>query len=296
MATSRRHHYIPQFYLRGFTNENNEYFIFDKEKEEIRRSKPINSFYENNRNSSYVHNEKIVILENLYAHYDSKAAEQLEKIRTASIDNFVLEPEILYRIKAFIAQIYWRIPENDLELDRLIDQLSFKDAGFDFKDKNGKSIATKELQEELKNIDVFRQMYRIIVPLISSQKKYQTTDYDNWKVYFHKDKIHLTGDNPLIISEFKDFSSLNKELLFPISANRLFIHTKLHKPPVLPPNFLVELDMLIMHQATRFVCSPSEEYLKFLVEKLYPYCKGHNFTNQMKDNIFGYFAQETNDL
>lgn len=44
MAKSKRHHYIPQFFLRGFTNEAGEYFIYDKIKDEIRKSKPINTF------------------------------------------------------------------------------------------------------------------------------------------------------------------------------------------------------------------------------------------------------------
>jgi hypothetical protein len=91
MATSKRHHYIPQFYLKGFTNEHGKYYIFDKQIETIRLSTPINSFFENNRNTVIVKDEKTVFLEDIYSRFDSETAPQLEKIRTASVDNFVLD-------------------------------------------------------------------------------------------------------------------------------------------------------------------------------------------------------------
>lgn len=63
MVASKKHHYIPRFYLNGFTNENAGYFIFDKEKEEIRYTNPINSFFKNNRNSVIVNGEKLTIFQ-----------------------------------------------------------------------------------------------------------------------------------------------------------------------------------------------------------------------------------------
>lgn len=290
MGSSKKHHYIPQFYLKGFTNEQGKYYLFDKKTEEVRSTNPQNSFFENNRNSAFVNEEKLTFLEDLYAHFDSITAPLLEKIRKSSLESFELEPEILHRIKMFIAQIYWRVPENDTKFEETIDSLSFKEAGFDFKNKvTGESIATNEFQNDLKKVEVFRQMYRIIIPLISTQKKYQSTDYENWRVYFRKDRLHLTGDNPLIIDKFEDYSSLTKELLFPLSADRLFIHTVRPKPKTLPPKFLLELDMLILQQASRFVCCPSRPYLEFLVNNLYSYSKNHDFADKMKSSIFSYF-------
>ncbi len=54
MATSKRHHYLPQFYLRGFTDNKGEFYVFDKQTEEIRKSNPLNSFFENHRNTANV--------------------------------------------------------------------------------------------------------------------------------------------------------------------------------------------------------------------------------------------------
>ena len=289
MNISKRHHYIPQFYLRGFTNENKTYFIFDKKKEEIRETIPKNSFYQNKRNTSIIGNEKSVLLEDLYSQFDSVTAPELRKIQESTLENFSLEPEILHRIKMFITQIYWRIPENDEELDKVIDKLSFSETGFDIKNKEGKSVVTKELEEQLKNEDIFRKMYRIFIPLMSHNEKYKTTDYENWRVYFRGNKYQLTGDNPLIIENFKDFSSLNKELLFPLSSNKIFIHTKRPKPKNLPSKFILEMDMMIIQQATRFVCCSDRFYLNYLIENLYSFSKNHGIEDKMKESLFNNF-------
>ena len=68
MTASKRHHYLPQFYLKGFVNNIGRYYLFDKDKEEIRESTPSNSFYQNHRNTGSVGDEKMVLLEDMYAH------------------------------------------------------------------------------------------------------------------------------------------------------------------------------------------------------------------------------------
>lgn len=291
MTTSKRHHYLSQFYLKGFTNEQGDFYVFDKRKEEIRKSKPLNSFFENQRNTGTIKDEKSTLLEEMYAHFDSETSVQLEKIRKATVDNFTLEPEILQRVKMFIAQMYWRVPESDEEIEKLIDELSFSDAGFDFVDKiTGESIATKELQEQLKQVDLFRRMYRIFIPLISTQEKYKRTDYENWRVYFRGNKLQLTGDNPLVIEKFVDFGSLNGELFFPLCSDKIFVHTTRPKPQNLPSIFLLHLDMLIIQQATRFVCCSDRFYLDYLINNLYSFSKNYDFTDKMKESVFGHFA------
>ncbi len=231
------------------------------------------------------------MLEEIYAYFDSKTSIELEKIRKSTIDNFTLEPEILHRIKMFIAQIYWRIPESDEEIEKLIDELSFSDTGFDIKDKiTGKSIATKELQEQLKSVELFRKMYRIFIPLISTQEKFRRTDHENWRVYFRGNKLQLTSDNPLIIEKFVDFGSLNGELLFPLSSDKVFVHTARPKPKNLPSIFLLHLDTLIIQQASRFVCCSDRFYLDYLVNNLYSFSKNYDFKDKMKDSVFKHFA------
>src|ERR1022692_38891 len=40
---SRRNHYLPQFYLKGFADEGGAFWLFDRERKEYRLQKPINT-------------------------------------------------------------------------------------------------------------------------------------------------------------------------------------------------------------------------------------------------------------
>ena len=290
MGASKKHHYLPQFYLKGFTDNEGNYYVFDKKTEEIRKTNPLNSFFVNNRNTSIMKEERFVLLEDIYAQFDSLTAPQLEKIRNSTIEDLDLATEAFHRVKMFITQMYWRVPRSDEEFEKMIDKLTFADAGFDIKNKTtGKSVATEELQKQLKEADLFRKMYRIFLPLISYQEKYRMNDFENLRVYFRPNKFQLTSDNPLIIKEFKDFRSLNEEMFFPISCDKIFVHTKQPKPKNLPNMFLLDLDMMQIQQATRFVCCSNKEYLEYLINNLYSYSKNFNFEVQMKERLFSHF-------
>ncbi|HAS6231198.1 TPA: DUF4238 domain-containing protein [Vibrio vulnificus] len=45
---SKKHHFIPQFYIKGFSDDNSDVFIFDKEYNKIAKSpkKSAQIFYE----------------------------------------------------------------------------------------------------------------------------------------------------------------------------------------------------------------------------------------------------------
>ncbi len=291
MNTSKKHHYLPQFYLNGFTNNHGQFYVFDKIKEEIRQSTPTNSFFEKYRNTTSFEKGKSSFIEDMYTHFDTLASVEFNKVSKSSIENFKLEPEVLHRIVMFMTQIYWRVPKNDKMFEALINKLPFSEIGIDYVDKEtGKSLLNYELQEKLKNSEPFRKMCRLLLPLISKQKKYKRTDFENWRVYFRGNKLQVLGDNPLIIKNYVDFSSLNGELVFPLCADKIIVHTAQNKPKDLPSNFILYLDILEIQQANRFACCSDKLYLENLVEGLYSHSKNCDLTEMMKFNLFKHFG------
>lgn len=288
MSNSKRHHYIPQFYLKGFTNEFGEYYLFDKERNEIRKSKPINSFFENKRNTGFVKDEEFVLLEDVYAHFDGKTAPCICELRNMTKENFTLSPETLARLKLFIPQLFWRIPKNDVILEALIDNSSFKETGFDFVDKDGNS-ATLELQAMMKDVDLFRKMYHLLIPFLTQNEKHRNTDYDNWRVYFRGNNYQLIGDCPLIMKDLKDFGSLTRDVIFPICSDKVLIHTTQNKPTNMPSQFILEIDLLTILQAKRFVACADENYLRILTEKYYPLFNNPAMIVEMRESLFCHF-------
>jgi hypothetical protein len=128
------------------------------------------------------------------------------------------------------------------------------------------------------------------MPLLSSKEEYLKTDYENWQIYTWTEGNNLTGDFPIILDKFVDFSSLNEELIFPLAKNKILVHTKRTKPLKLALEFKIHLDMLILQQATRYVCCADKAYLELLQKELYSYSKNYDFKSRMKDKLFGYFA------
>lgn len=288
MSISKKHHYIPQFYLKGFTNELGEYYLFDKERNEIRKSKPINSFFENKRNTGFVKDEEFVLLEDMYAYFDGETAPHIDELRNMTKENFILKPDTLARLKLFIPQLFWRIPKNDAILDALIDNSSFKETGFDFIDKDGNS-ATPELQAMMKDVDLFRKIYHLLIPFLTQNEKYRNTDYDNWRVYFRGNNYQLIGDCPLITKDLKDFGSLTRNVIFPICSDKVLIHSTQPKPANMPSQFILELDLLTILQAKRFVACANENYLNILIEKYHHWFDNPEMIVEMRKSLFCHF-------
>jgi len=78
MQTSWRHHYIPQFYLKGFTDENNRIEIYDLSTDRIKSKGPFSTkshFFEEGRNSWITEDEVTDFLEErLYKNLDDDTA------------------------------------------------------------------------------------------------------------------------------------------------------------------------------------------------------------------------------
>lgn len=289
MAQSKKHHYIPRFYLRGFTNENNDFFIYDKEKDEIRKSNPDNSFFEKYRNSGTVKNEKFDLPEQMLAHFDGRTANVLEIIRNANVNDHVLTPENLYIIRFFIASTFWRIPKNDSLREKIIDEYSFKDFGFGFFNKEtGKQMEKEE--EIFKGIDLFRKMYTSILAIVSFIDKYKTANYNDWRLIHRTNMNHITGDNPIIFQNgYKNFDSLHYNLIMPLSSGKVLLCTDRNVPKTFPPYFSLLMDMIILYQSERYICSSNEDYLKIIIEKVYKISVGKNWKQNMIDELFKFF-------
>lgn len=287
---SKRHHYVPEFYLRSFTTPDGYFYVFDKQTEKIRSAYPKEYFYGWNRNTGAIGEEKSTLLESMYGYFESSIAPDYEKLKNTT-DLGDVKLTSFFQVLRFIHFLYWRVPENDSKLEKLIEEKTFKEAGFDIIDKaTGRSAATKELQNQFKGVDLFRKMYRIFIPLLSSREEYSRTDIENWRLYTRTDGNNISCDNPIIIEKFVDFSSLNEELIFPLAKNKVLVHTKRNKPAQLPASFKLHLDMLLLQQATRYVCCANKEYLELLVNDLYSFSKNHDFRDKMKDTLFSHFV------
>ncbi len=288
MVQSKKHHYLPRFYLKGFTNKTGDFFIYDKKKDEIRKSKPENSFFEKFRNTGTVKGEKSDLPERVLAEFDNRSANALEKIRKSNFRENVLTPETLYEIRFFIASTFWRIPKNDNLREKIINDFSFQELGFGiFEKKSGERM--EEAEQLVKDIDLFRKMYSSLLPLVSFMDKYNTHNFNDWRILHGTNSVHITGDNPIILKDqYENFSSIQQNIIMPLSSEKILTCTN-KAPNSFHPDFNLKMDIMILHQSERFVCSSSEEYLKLLIDKPYKMSVGKNWEEKILNDIFSYF-------
>lgn len=292
---SKKHHYIPQFYLRGFTNNKGSYYLFDKKTRKISCATPSNSFYEKDRNTGIVDGVKNDDMEKFYGYYENKAAPYFNQLTKAfNDDELILNSKIIRTIKFFIICLHFRTPGSDYAIDKLIDNMSFKECGFDFiQAVAGSTIITPDIEEKLKKNNSFRKLYRLFIPFSLTQSEYWTYDLKNWKIHSHHNHYQVTGDNPIILKHPIFSLQTGKELILPISSNKTLINTSFSNT-ALGFEFSFYQDLIILHQSYRFVCCENKEYFEELIDAWEKDClPDPHFESDIRKRIFNFFDKKT---
>ena len=125
MSKPRRHHYLPQFYLNYFTNNEGIFYIYDEQREEIRQQTPINTAL---KRDLYVikqtNGENSYLLEEIFSEYESQAKILFEKIKKQE----ELCYEEKYIMSFFIALMQTRTPSAIEKTADLFQQITNKHA------------------------------------------------------------------------------------------------------------------------------------------------------------------------
>ena len=130
MSISSRHHYIPIFFLKGFTNDRGEFFVFDKQRDMLLNKpfRPKSYFYEQNRNTLNIEGEETDFIEKIYSKIDTLCASTFNKLQNPIREK--LNYSDLWKIITFINVLNWRTPHIDKHFKTYLESLnSFSLAG-----------------------------------------------------------------------------------------------------------------------------------------------------------------------
>lgn len=290
---SKRHHYIPEFFIKGFVDETGTLAVFYKHKNRTwsKRAVPKQIFFENNRNLFNIKGKETDFLEKLYGNSENKFAPILNKIITQENSIMITLDEKLQLI-LFLAQTYWRIPETDEEIEHLIKETSPEELNIAFKDKETGEYAPKDFYDIILSERSFIQSYRFAKPLLDFIKKDTEADWlKNWVVYYspRNSKMQILGDNPIIIKDDTVENIYTNELIFPFSSQQTLYHTKGNKIPQIPAEIKMKIDILLFLQAEKWVCGQREDYLKTVAYLASTY-NDANKIKRLKSEIFEIFT------
>ncbi len=128
------------------------------------------------------------------------------------------------------------------------------------------SIDSDKIFEKFKNEPAFVQSIKAMKATTDYIKNKNVENLDNWKTYYtsRNPKLHLIGDNPLILRNSSVNSIYKSELIYPLSKDILILNSKGKTLKTISPENRVKIDMLVFLQSQKYVCGPDFEYLKII--------------------------------
>ncbi len=276
---SVKHHYLPRHYLRGFTDDKDGFFVYDKQNDKIFRSSPTSTFFENNLNTIVSpQGTASDWLEDYYTAVENRVWGSFDTIRN-STSKTPTDPLDKMNLFLFLLFLHWRLPSN-IEFAEKLSEEAFRDDSnvlnyIVFTDGNGNK-APDPIIEMIRSSSGFKKAMRVLLsfaPFLKDKDWGKTLD--NWRFLYSGDNKswYIVGDNPIITEGRYDHDPINclREFVFPVSGRILLVNT--HKPinKDFPPEIVVYSNNAIIERARRFVACQNKDFLEALVEqyKLY---------------------------
>ncbi len=296
-----RHHYLPQFYLKGFSTDKSRLHVFDKkatdEKSKFRYQTTEKIAYENNLYTYKTKESKKETLEDFFCQIEGMAKTVITKLEMRE----EITPMERGHLALFVAFLWLRTPTSKKETLGMQQELAEKsmrmmyhfpqqkDMMREFFEKQGKHFTDEELDDLIDFatnpkrstlvID-FPPGYWIKQMLELADKIYVYLAHCVWEIrHAVKNYAYITSDNPVLLipSEpphpFYGFGLLTPGVkkTVPLTANMYLI---MHEPQkelelihtVGDKEFFREVNEWIMENAERFVFSPDKGKLEKMLK------------------------------
>lgn len=287
---SWRHHYLPVFYLEGFTNKNNQFKIYNVHKKsfvkEGKEFSPKSYFFEKDGNTITKVGIKDDFLENrFYSNMDNKIALILKKINhpDSTLQNrFQVDESHMPALNHFVSLMYWRLPHNKKEIDRILDESELSDFGLSVRNKyDVRDEDCIKVENRIKNDPEFRKGFKFYMSLIDSVKgiNYRTP----YTILPSPTELPaLCSDNPVIFRKEKFPDVFKDDYIMPLSRDKIFFRKKNGKPFNM---FQLKLmvDSLILKQAIKYVSCTDDKYISMLNNY---FDSNYNSTRDLREQIF----------
>lgn len=266
MAASKVHHFLPQCYLKHFTHNGTQLYLYDKQKDEVRAGNIERSFYARNRNTvTTPSGERSRALEDLYGEIENDCAPVLDKIAAGKpSDNLPLIDK--YTLGLFAATQFWRVPAMDEHAEELLAKQGLTGTGhwhIEYPEEWTEEMRQK-LEHDLAGLDATKKYYHMMLTFEPFFDKHYKQSLESWKIYFQDPGFLFTCDNPMIVSKRATPQTILDELILPLAAGRALVASGA-EPQSVSPEWTYKVDMQLIKQADRYVASSNEAYLKAMV-------------------------------
>lgn len=277
---SKRHHYIPKFFIKNFTDDDGLLFIYNKLEKKISNKKhsPKSIFFETNRNTVDFSGHKLDNLEKLYSELDNKISPDIKNVLLAK----KITPEELVSITLLASLLKWRIPQSDEIFNVIKEDLTQEDLAItiEVKDKNIK--VDEKAIEHIEKSDSFKETKRVLLAILPLLKSKTILDIYNYS-FIQTSSIFpsVIGDCPVIEKYNQDIYKI-EDFILPLSSTETFIYKQGCKKEIKSPMFFIQRDLAIMNSSEKYIGCKSKEHLEKIVEIYNQTVSGNQIENVHK--------------
>lgn len=280
---SKRHHYLPQFYIKNFCNNDGCIYINNKDNEKnydnVRKMYPREIFFEKNRNTYEINEKQSDVIEKLYGYLENMIAPYLDILKNNHLDGInTMTVETLRNLIFFGYLTKWRIPKNDDRATEINQNVSFEELNI-FAKIDDLTLLIEDLTTE----EVSRELKRFLLAgsIFSDAEIYHEVFKNCFILYFPNPL--LVTDNPFVELPYVDENEI-PSFIFPLTSNLLLVSISnvdkyaisevLKNEEVYPQliEFLYQsVQITLMWYAKKFVGCQDLEYLKSFVANVEQY-------------------------
>lgn len=272
---SKVHHYIPVFFLENFVNSEGKFYIYKVKERKFKQNgklfSPKSHFFKEKGNTFEMPKISDVpsdFLETkLYSPLDSDVSKILDKLlNSRGQPKYGLKNIDIPHLDYFFSHLYWRNPSSDEHVKRLLENKSFKELGI------LSNADTDKFEAKLKSHPDFYKFLKVLLPdkLFSNYKLREDIKFRILEYPFNLPGI--LGDNPIILKQ-QSHNNYLEDMLVPISKDLVFSRNK-KEIKFIDLNVKVLIDMMILKQASEFVCVTDKSYIQQLEDTYNNVIKG----------------------
>lgn len=261
----KKHHFVPEFYQKGFLSEDGELYAYKKTYGGLKSWNPSQILYKEHLHTISIKNERTLMLEKFYSQIEGEFSKYVALLKE-NIDNTNLLAELgkdsafIRMAKLLVAIQFWRTPcKKTLAIEyspKLL--ILYDDSDDEIKEMlefDRKFV--KFISKRARKDDSIKVIQFLLLPLLSFDLSKSTLNIKLFKA--PKDKVLFSSDRPVVYDNIEKLFSF-KSFLFPFSKDLLLLGTEKDITSV----DINKVNILIANKAFETVISGSKQQLEEL--------------------------------
>ncbi len=276
---SIRHHYIPIFLIKEFSNKDGLLYIYDKSKDKILDNlrSPKSIFFENERNTVKIDDAKktSLIEDEFYKKLDDTSAKYIKCLQTSKIVPELLSDDNLAQLQFFIINLFWRLPLTDFAAKDLIKRAEINSIGID-----PEELRKDEGWNKIQRMGLYKET---IKQMTNSPTKRESIYV---KIAEFEEDIFVIGDYPLIFkNQLSKFTDLVEDDYFIALSSKRILSSSLKPLVKLTKRMSLNYNAAIIDQSKKYIASNNLNLLQVSVD-FYKVLKEKHIHYFVKNRLF----------